>query len=53
MALPQILTLLHRERRELRVFKKLLAMIPDFEERLMSSSEEEVMAVASMVRRFN
>ncbi|KAJ3531434.1 hypothetical protein NMY22_g8153 [Coprinellus aureogranulatus] len=39
-----------RERRELRVFKKLLSMIPGFEERLMATeSEEEIMAVASMV----
>jgi hypothetical protein len=39
----------YRERRELRVFKKLLAMVPDLEKRLMTSSEEDVMAIASMV----
>ncbi|KAJ3539621.1 hypothetical protein NMY22_g4650 [Coprinellus aureogranulatus] len=40
------------ERRELRVFRKLLAMIPGFEDRLMSSdSEEELMFVANMLQR--
>ncbi|KAJ3540193.1 hypothetical protein NMY22_g4405 [Coprinellus aureogranulatus] len=40
-----------QERRELRVFRKILSMIPDFEERLMTSSEEEVMAIASMLQK--
>ncbi|TEB23586.1 hypothetical protein FA13DRAFT_1818350 [Coprinellus micaceus] len=40
-----------QERRELRVFSKLLGMIPNFEERLMSSSEEEVMSMASMLQK--
>ncbi|KAJ3510145.1 hypothetical protein NMY22_g16058 [Coprinellus aureogranulatus] len=41
-----------QERRELRVFKKLLAMIPGFEERLMTTdSEEEIMAIASMLQK--
>ncbi|TEB22657.1 hypothetical protein FA13DRAFT_1640940, partial [Coprinellus micaceus] len=39
------------ERRELRVFKKLLAMVPDLEERLMSSSEEDAMAIANMLQK--
>lgn len=39
-----------RERRELRVFKKLLAMVPGFEDRIMKTeSEEEIMSIASMV----
>lgn len=46
-----LLILFLSERRELKVFQKLLAMIPNFEERLMSSSEEDVMAIASMVNR--
>ena len=46
---PRKLFTLHRERRELRVFRKLLGMIPEFEDRLMSSSEEEIIAIASMV----
>ncbi|KAJ3530304.1 hypothetical protein NMY22_g8629 [Coprinellus aureogranulatus] len=38
-----------QERRELRVFQKLLSLIPGFEERLVScKSEEEVMAIANM-----
>ncbi|TEB32985.1 hypothetical protein FA13DRAFT_1790059 [Coprinellus micaceus] len=40
-----------QERRELRVFRKLLGMIPEFEERLMSSSEEEIIAIASMLQK--
>lgn len=38
-----------RERREHRVFTKLLQMVPGLEERLMNSSEEEVVFVADMV----
>jgi hypothetical protein len=38
-----------RERREHRVFTKLLQMVPGLEERLMSSSEEEVVFIADMV----
>ncbi|KAJ3549152.1 hypothetical protein NMY22_g988 [Coprinellus aureogranulatus] len=49
--LRRILTRSYRERRELRVFKKLLSMIPGFEDRLMSSSEEEMMAIASMLQK--
>ncbi|TEB24246.1 hypothetical protein FA13DRAFT_1756867 [Coprinellus micaceus] len=40
-----------QERRELRVFKKLLTTIPDLEGRLMSSSGEEVMAITSMLQK--
>ncbi|KAJ3538827.1 hypothetical protein NMY22_g5004 [Coprinellus aureogranulatus] len=41
-----------QERRELRVYKKLLFMIPGFEERLMKTdSEEEIMAIASMLQK--
>ncbi|KAJ3535197.1 hypothetical protein NMY22_g6599 [Coprinellus aureogranulatus] len=41
-----------QERRELRVFQKLLSLIPGFEERLVScKSEEEVMAIASMLQK--
>jgi hypothetical protein len=38
-----------RERREHRVFTKLLQMVPGLEERLVSSSEEEVVFIADMV----
>jgi hypothetical protein len=38
-----------RERREHRVFTKLLHMVPGLEERLVSSSEEEVVFIANMV----
>jgi hypothetical protein len=41
---------LPRERREHRVFTKLLQMIPGMEERIMNSSEEEVTFVADLVR---
>jgi hypothetical protein len=44
------LILVIRERRELRIFRMLLKLIPTLEERLMESSEEELMAIASMVR---
>jgi hypothetical protein len=40
---------LPRERREHRVFTKLLQMIPGMEERIMNSSEEEVTFIADMV----
>ncbi|KAJ3534367.1 hypothetical protein NMY22_g6959 [Coprinellus aureogranulatus] len=41
-----------QEQRELRVFKKLLSMIPGFEDRLMTTeSEEEIMAIASMLQK--
>jgi hypothetical protein len=40
---------LPRERREHRVFVKLLQMIPGMEERIMSSSEEEVTFIADLV----
>jgi hypothetical protein len=39
-----------RERREHRVFTKLLQMIPGLEERIMNSSEEEVGFIADLVR---
>jgi hypothetical protein len=39
----------YRERREHRVFTKLLQMVPGLEERLMNSSEEEVVFVADLV----
>jgi hypothetical protein len=39
----------NRERRELRVFKMLLRMTPHLEDRLMESSEEELMSIANMV----
>jgi hypothetical protein len=38
-----------RKRREHRVFTKLLQMVPGLEERLMNSSEEEVVFVADLV----
>jgi hypothetical protein len=41
---------LPRERREHRVFTKLLQMIPGMEERIMSSSEEEVTFIMDLVR---
>ncbi|KAF6764200.1 hypothetical protein DFP72DRAFT_799972, partial [Ephemerocybe angulata] len=40
-----------QERREIRVYKKLMNMVPGLEERLMSSSEEEVMAIANMIQK--
>ncbi|KAJ3512490.1 hypothetical protein NMY22_g15318 [Coprinellus aureogranulatus] len=41
-----------QERRELRVFQKLLSLIPGFEERLVScGSEEELMAIANMLQK--
>ena len=41
----------HRERREHRVFKELLQMVPGLEERLLQSSEEEARLVADLVRQ--
>jgi hypothetical protein len=41
---------LSRERREHRVFTKLLQMIPGLEERIMNSSGEEVGFIADLVR---
>ena len=38
-----------RERKEYRVFTKLLQIIPGLEERLMRSSEEEVVFIAELV----
>lgn len=38
-----------RERREHRVFMKLLQMIPGLEERLVQSSEPEVVLIADLV----
>jgi hypothetical protein len=38
-----------RERKEHRVFSKLLQMIPGLDERLMRSSEEEVIFIAELV----
>ena len=39
-----------RERREMRVYRKLLKLIPDLEERIMSiGSQEELMSIANMV----
>ncbi|KAF6756910.1 hypothetical protein DFP72DRAFT_846283 [Ephemerocybe angulata] len=41
-----------QERRELRVFKKLIAMIPGFEERIFSlESEEELMGIANLLQQ--
>jgi mannose/fructose-specific phosphotransferase system component IIA len=40
---------LPRERREHRVFTKLLQMFPGMEERIMSSSEEEVTFIVDLV----
>ncbi|KAJ3531698.1 hypothetical protein NMY22_g8043 [Coprinellus aureogranulatus] len=41
-----------QERRELRVFRKLLALIPGFEEKLVScQSEEQVIAIAGMIQK--
>ncbi|KAH6893897.1 hypothetical protein BKA70DRAFT_1118179 [Coprinopsis sp. MPI-PUGE-AT-0042] len=37
-------------RREVRVYQKLLKMVPSLHERLVEASEEEVMAVSAMVR---
>ena len=38
-----------RERREHRVFDKLLQMVPGLEERLLTGSEEEITFVAELV----
>jgi len=40
----------YRHRREYRVFRKLLGMVPHLEERLMECSNEASMAMADMVR---
>ncbi|KAH6908042.1 hypothetical protein BKA70DRAFT_1104179 [Coprinopsis sp. MPI-PUGE-AT-0042] len=37
-------------RREVRVYQKLLKMVPSLHERLVEASEEEIMAVSAMVR---
>jgi hypothetical protein len=39
-----------RERREHRVFRLLLQMVPGLEERLMEGSEEDLIHVAEMVK---
>lgn len=39
-----------RGRRELRIYRQLLRLVPSLEERLMESSEEELMSLANMVR---
>ena len=38
-----------RERKEYSVFRELMKMVPNLEDRLMSSSEEGVMAIAELV----
>ncbi|KAJ3518195.1 hypothetical protein NMY22_g13809 [Coprinellus aureogranulatus] len=41
-----------QERRELRVFQKLINLIPGFQERLMTcESEEQIMAIAGMIQK--
>jgi hypothetical protein len=45
-----LIMMIFRVRREHRVFTKLLQMIPNFEDRLMNSSEEEVTFIADLVR---
>ena len=39
-----------RDRREHRIFKQLLQMVPGLEQRLMNSPEEELVLVADLVR---
>lgn len=39
-----------RERREHRVFDKLLKTVPNLEERLMNSSEEEITMIGDLAR---
>ena len=43
--------LIWRQRREHRVFSALLQMVPGLEERLMEGSEDDVVAIAELVRR--
>ncbi|TEB29041.1 hypothetical protein FA13DRAFT_1632636, partial [Coprinellus micaceus] len=40
-----------RERRELRIFRQLLRLVPNLEDRLMECSEEELMSVANMIQK--
>ncbi|TEB18341.1 hypothetical protein FA13DRAFT_1758706 [Coprinellus micaceus] len=40
-----------RERRELRIFRQLLQLVPNLEDRLMECSEEELMSVANMIQK--
>jgi hypothetical protein len=47
-----ILPLNFRERREHRVFRTLLNMVPGLEERLVQGTEEEVRMIADLVRAF-
>lgn len=42
----------YRQRREHRVFEKLLGMIPGLEERLVNGSDTEVLEVAEHVSQF-
>jgi hypothetical protein len=42
-----------RERREHRVFRQLLLMIPGLEERLMEGSDENIAHTAELVGRFS
>jgi hypothetical protein len=44
------LAIRNRARREIRVYQKLLKMVPSLHQRLLDSSDEEVLAVAAMVR---
>ncbi|KAJ3524297.1 hypothetical protein NMY22_g11059 [Coprinellus aureogranulatus] len=40
-----------QERREIRIYHQLLRLVPNLEDRLMSSSEEELMSVANMLQK--
>jgi hypothetical protein len=42
-----------RARREYRVFRKLLGMVPRFEERLMECTDDEVTGMTELVGIFN
>ena len=45
--------MLRRARREYRAFRKLLGMVPRFEERLMECTDDEAAGMAELVGIFN
>jgi hypothetical protein len=51
--MPFLTLMLRRARREYRVFRKLLGMVPRFEERLMECTDDEATGMAELVSIFN